>query len=122
MKRLDRHSRAIIVLALVVTLAAVLLTFGHWLPTASMQSTQDVVVEEVSRDVGIDQKYTGSSKKQSQIDAEAVGNFAPELITAGTYAFTNSGGAVLENMSSGTTQLVAADVDDAPSPVTNIGF
>jgi len=78
MKRLDRHSRAIIVLALVVTLAAMLLTFGHWLPTASMQSTQDVVVEEVSRDVAIDQKFAGNPKKENQSEAEAIGNFAPD--------------------------------------------
>src|SRR5262245_41227169 len=120
MKRPDHRSRAIIVLALVGTMAALLLTFGNrFLPTASMQSTEGVVVEEVSRDVVIAQKYAGSSKKESQNEAEAIGNFSPELITAGTYAFTNSGGVALENMSSGTTQLVAADVDDAPSPVTN---
>ena len=46
----------------------------------------------------------------------------PDLITAGTYPFTSAAGVALEDMSSGTTQLVAPSVDDTASPVTNIGF
>ncbi len=45
-----------------------------------------------------------------------------ELIASGTYAFAASTGASLEDMSSGTTLLVAADQDDAASAVTPIGF
>src|SRR6266404_1744940 len=46
----------------------------------------------------------------------------PDLITVTTYAFTNDSAVALEDMSSGTTQLVAANLDDTPSVVTNIGF
>lgn len=43
------------------------------------------------------------------------------LINAGTYGFM-TGADALEDMSSGTTQLVAASSDDTASAVTNIGF
>lgn len=45
-----------------------------------------------------------------------------QTISATTYPFSSSTGASLEDMSSGTTQLVAADTDDGASAVTNIGF
>ena len=43
-------------------------------------------------------------------------------ITATTYPFTSASGVALEDMSSGTTQLVAANLDDSASSLTNIGF
>ena len=46
----------------------------------------------------------------------------PDLIGASTYAFAASAGIPLEDMSSGTTLLVAAGLDDNASAVTNIGF
>ena len=47
---------------------------------------------------------------------------SPDLIVVGTYPFTSAAAVALENMSSGTTQLVAPDQDDTVSAVTNIGF
>ena len=47
---------------------------------------------------------------------------SPNLITATAYPFTSAAAVALENMSSGTTQLVAPDQDDTVSAVTNIGF
>jgi hypothetical protein len=46
----------------------------------------------------------------------------PQTITAPSYPFTSSNAIPLEDMSSGTTQLVAAGQDDTASAVTNIGF
>ena len=46
----------------------------------------------------------------------------PNLITAVAYPFTSASSVALEDMSSGTTQLVATGQDDTASPVTNIGF
>ena len=46
----------------------------------------------------------------------------PDLIGAGSYPFTSAAGVALKDMSSGTTQLVAASQDDTASAVTNIGF
>lgn len=45
-----------------------------------------------------------------------------ELITSGTYPFTALAGIGLEDMSSGTTQLVGPALDDNNSVLTNIGF
>ncbi|HEX6608048.1 MAG TPA: hypothetical protein VF276_14175, partial [Chloroflexia bacterium] len=50
------------------------------------------------------------------------GPTAPDLITAGTYNFTSGTGVALQDMSSGTTQLVGAGLDDTASALTNIGF
>ena len=46
----------------------------------------------------------------------------PDLISASSYPFTTATGVALEDMSSGTTQLVGPSVDDTASPVTNLGF
>ncbi len=44
------------------------------------------------------------------------------LISVSTYSFTSLPGVMLEDMSSGTTQLVGPGLDDTASSVTNIGF
>jgi hypothetical protein len=46
----------------------------------------------------------------------------PSLITASTYTFASMSGVALEDMSTGTTQLVGANLDDTASVATNIGF
>lgn len=50
------------------------------------------------------------------------GNPGPQAVTVATYPFTSSSGVPLEDMSSGTTQLVAANQEDTASTVNNIGF
>ncbi len=45
-----------------------------------------------------------------------------DLITSTSYVFSSASAVALEDMSSGTTQLVAANLDDNASAVTNIGF
>ena len=45
-----------------------------------------------------------------------------DLITATSYVFSSASGVALEDMSSGTTQIVAANLDDTASAVQNIGF
>lgn len=45
-----------------------------------------------------------------------------QLINASTYSFSPQTSIALEDMSSGTTQLVGASLDDTASAVTNIGF
>jgi len=47
---------------------------------------------------------------------------APDLVSASSYPFSFATGAPLDDMSSGTTQLVASNQDDTVSSVTNIGF
>lgn len=45
-----------------------------------------------------------------------------QLISAATYSFLSLSGVALEDMSSGTTQLIGPGLDDTASPVTNLGF
>lgn len=66
-------------------------------------------------------------KWESAPEPGAEGTAAPSgegvaLVSAGTYAFSALGGVALEDMSTGTTQLVGPNLDDTASPVTNIGF
>jgi hypothetical protein len=49
-------------------------------------------------------------------------DFEMDLVTASSYPFAATTGVSLDDMSSGTTQLVAASQDDTASAVTNIGF
>lgn len=63
-----------------------------------------------------------NDSKESQTQKEAPSTGENNLITATTYAFSALNGVALEDMSTGTTQLVAASQDDTASAVTNIGF
>jgi fibronectin type 3 domain-containing protein len=60
--------------------------------------------------------------EQSSVSAAGDEAPGPSLVTATSYPFTATSGVALEDMSTGTTQLVAASQDDTASAVTNIGF
>jgi hypothetical protein len=62
------------------------------------------------------------AKKDGQEEPQSPASPAPDLITATTYAFSSASGVALEDMSTGTTQLVGPSLDDTASAVTNIGF
>jgi len=49
-------------------------------------------------------------------------SLAGQAQSAGNYTFVTTTTGSLTDMSSGTTQLLAANIDDTPSPLTNIGF
>jgi peptidase C25-like protein/fibronectin type III domain protein len=66
-------------------------------------------------------KQSGSAKGNPEHDV-GVPIVNPNLVTATTYPFTSAAGVALEDMSTGTTQLVGANLDDTASAVTNIGF
>lgn len=61
------------------------------------------------------------TKERSNRGKSVIDGGVNELITATTYPMSLPG-AVLEDMSSGTTQLVAASSDDGNSTIANIGF
>ncbi|MGB9178873.1 MAG: fibronectin type III domain-containing protein, partial [Pyrinomonadaceae bacterium] len=65
--------------------------------------------------------YEIDKKDQDPDSTDQVFLPSPDTVTATSYPFTSSSTA-LEDMSSGTTQLVAANQDDTASAVTNIGF
>jgi uncharacterized repeat protein (TIGR01451 family) len=52
----------------------------------------------------------------------AVSELRAQTVDGTNYPFSTATGVVLEVMSSGTTQLVAANLDDTASPVASIGF
>jgi hypothetical protein len=61
-------------------------------------------------------------KAQTDAQEPSIDSFGPTLVTAGSYPFTALSAIALEDMSTGTTQLVASAQDDTASAVTNIGF
>lgn len=61
-------------------------------------------------------------EKTDTIESDVMKAVTNNLITSGTYTFSAQNGVALEDMSSGTTQIVGAGVDDTASTVTNIGF
>lgn len=73
----------------------------------------------------IDTKIVKSVDKggdRSKVDADITSFGSNSLVTATSYPFSVLAGVALEDMSSGTTQLVAASQDDTASALTNIGF
>ncbi len=69
-----------------------------------------------------DEKSIKPEEKVEEPAPQSTESGSAEAITAGTYAFTASTGVALENMSSGTTLLLAADQDDGASAIAPIGF
>ncbi len=68
-----------------------------------------------------EQKDNGENVIEGEISFN--NNSFSEIAQAGSYVFATTTAGSLTDMSTGTTQLVAANVDDSPaSPLTNIGF
>jgi len=117
----------IVRLSVVVFAALFLFTLTVFIaPTASTQDDggQAHVAERVSSSLTrADSKERAKSSDPDEVATEssAPAPISSEAISGTSYPFT-SGAAVLEDMSTGTTQLVAAGSDDGASPVTNIGF
>ncbi|HEY6046486.1 MAG TPA: hypothetical protein VIU65_07780 [Pyrinomonadaceae bacterium] len=62
------------------------------------------------------------SAETEEVQMAVVDDPTPNLVTATSHPFSATTGIALEDMSTGTTQLVAANSDDGASAVTNIGF
>ena len=67
-------------------------------------------------------RQTELIEKEDVQETSSMNLAAPELITTTTYAFLAQSGVALDDMSTGTTQIVAPGVDDTASAVTNTGF
>lgn len=81
----------------------------------SMQSPTAVASAIGKRDMAV-------GKDQGTDSIDQVFLPSPDLVTATSYPFTSAAAIPLEDMSSGTTQIVAANQDDTASAVTSIGF
>ena len=77
-------------------------------PTVSMQEggRQAQVAGRVT------DKLSRAGTEEAASEPQAAAILAPETITLTSYPFTSGSGVALEDMSSGTTQLVAASQDD----------
>lgn len=114
-----------IVARLGALVSAALFLAAFVVPTAFMQegSGQVEVAERIklSRAATKEDSKSGASD-EANAESQAAAPLAPEAITVLTYPFTSSAAVLLEDMSSGTTQLVAAGSDDGNSTIQNIGF
>ncbi len=103
-----------------------LVTAAFGFSTINAQDQSSGPASRVSVERGRDD--AGGGKLKSILDvskyptdlADFVNSY--NLISVTTYSFTNLTGVMLEDMSSGTTQIVGPGVDDTASAVTNIGF
>jgi hypothetical protein len=129
-------TRRLTVRLLLVTL---LLSFiAIWTTTAYMQQrsaplqrsaqpvaepAQRITKRELKGDAAKKQAK-GEPEQEETLPEEALpDNFTPLAVSvASNYVFATATNASLTDMSTGTTQLLAANVDDTASPVTNIGF
>jgi hypothetical protein len=80
---------------------------------------RQVTTQAIATDGKSNKTLSGSSEVASP---NSQGSPGPEAITVITYPFTSSSAVALEDMSTGTTQLVAANQEDTVSSVNNIGF
>ena len=71
---------------------------------------------------GTSSRRTESPTNPASGQSQEPAVFSPDAITVGTYPFTNFSAIALEDMSSGTTQLVGSNQEDTASSVTSIGF
>ena len=114
--RLSNTGLCILALALLVLAGLAIQS-----PIGTTQAQQSDVAAEATR-VGSLKEETKTVGKDGHELFESQPNLAPDLITVTTYPFTNTSAIALEDMSSGTTQLVGPGTDDTNSGLVNIGF
>gem|GEM_PF-6093053 len=87
--------------------------------SGSRASSEGANVQPAER---LDKKALSPAGGKSEPKAPVQDASSPDLITASTYPFSTAAGVALENMATGTTQLLGASQDDVASSVFNIGF
>ena len=95
-----------------------------FLPSATLIGAQNKVAVQPQIAARIDKAaaaLSGEKQIQQPLAKQAAGTL-PHAVTVSTYPFMDTTGVALEDMSSGTTQLVAAGSDDGSSGLVNIGF
>jgi hypothetical protein len=94
---------------------------------AAQSNAQTMNAERASQFLSHDAKRSSqeqkvvTAQKPDQRNPSAVVP-VPETITIASYPFSSSAGTALEDMSSGTTQLLGPGLDDNSSAITSIGF
>src|ERR1044071_4020266 len=85
--------------------------------------SQDVAIGAVGQDLPRETPAKGEPPAKGAPPVKGPGPAFPQAPTnTSNYAFTTATNASLTDMSTGTTQLLAANIDDTASALTNIGF
>jgi hypothetical protein len=114
--KLDARSCAfVIILLLLLAIAG----FGP-LRSTSAQTGESVQESSATTEAGA-VRVASRAEEASGIQSKEP-SISPEAVSAASYPFSSLSGVALEDMSSGTTQLIAPDQDDTASTVQNIGF
>lgn len=89
-----------------------------------MLATLLVALPALSQNESMVTAEVGDNSRGVKVDkmAEPIPSDSANLITSTTYVFSSAAGVTLEDMSSGTTQLIAPATDDNNSVLSNIGF
>jgi hypothetical protein len=93
-------------------------------PASSAESVRSVEVKRPSLNIANDSVYLNDLKEKAPYaQAAPVQPMVPSAVrVASNYTFATATNGSLTDMSSGTTQLVAANQDDTASTVASIGF
>lgn len=107
--------------SLLTFIAAAFVISAFFAPTAT---TQEVASQTMAMSLYPSERDEEALPKEKGkgVVVETARPITPDLVTVTTYPFTSSAAVALEDMSSGTTQLVAAGSDDGNSTLQNIGF
>jgi hypothetical protein len=108
-----------------VIISAALFLAAFVAPRAFMQEAsqpQTAAAERVSSDLSRAVALESEARDKNAVATQSDSPLAPEAVTAASYPFSSLSGIALDDMSSGTTQLVAASQDDTASSVNNLGF
>jgi len=84
---------------------------------AALTAGTRIALSSANSSTSISHRHVGKSSS-----ARSIYGSTPFAITSSTYSFTNSSSVALEDMSSGTTQLIGANQEDTASSLNNIGF
>jgi hypothetical protein len=104
-------------------LLIVLLTVGFSIDVFAQEAISGIEAEiSGERQTDTKKKEDTQVRVPQQISSSNQKISSNDLIAATTYAFSTQNGVALEDMSSGTTTVIAADTDDSNSLLQNIGF
>ena len=116
--KFDARSCAVVIILLLLFAIA---GFGP-LRSTSAQTGESVQESSATTEAGaisVASRVEEASGIQAQSKEPSI---SPEAVSAASYPFSSLSGVALEDMSSGTTQVIAPDQDDTASTVQNIGF
>lgn len=107
--------------------AMILLMAAAWVPAQKIRATGNTILpasmsERVDALIDKDVKRPRGTVIEASKEGVMVGDFAPEVASSNNYVFVGATNGSLTDMSTGTTQLLGANIDDTASALNSIGF